>query len=67
LQTVFDDSSDSGTGDMVLSGTASESFVRSTLFWEAPMLTLGSELLLTMRDMGWKLNYSRKSGKSFES
>jgi hypothetical protein len=67
VQTVFDDSSDSGTGDMVLSGTASESFVRSTLFWEAPMLTLGSELLLTMRDMGWKLNYSRKSGKSFES
>lgn len=65
VQTTFDDSSDSGTGDMVLSGTANESLVRSTLFWEAPMLALGSELLLTMRDMGWKLNYSRKSGKDF--
>ena len=63
VQTAFDDSSDSGTGDMVLSGTASDMLVRSTLFWEAPMLALGSELLLTMRDMGWKLNYSRKSGK----
>lgn len=65
VQTTFDDSSDSGTGDMVLSGTANESLVRSTLFWEAPMLALGSELLLTMRDMGWKLNYSRKSGEYF--
>jgi hypothetical protein len=63
VQTAFDDSSDLGTGDLVLSGTASDLVVRSTLFWEAPMLTLGSELLLTMRDMGWKLNYSRKSGK----
>jgi hypothetical protein len=63
VQTAFDDSSDLGTGDLVLSGTASDLVVRSTLFWEAPMLTLGSDLLLTMRDMGWKLNYSRKSGK----
>ena len=37
--------------------------VRSTIFWEASALNLGSELLLTMRQAGWRPSYTRISGK----
>ncbi|KAL6162949.1 hypothetical protein ACJQWK_10546 [Exserohilum turcicum] len=40
-----------------------EQMVRSTIFWEASMLSLGSELLLTMRQAGWRPAYTRVSGK----
>jgi hypothetical protein len=40
-----------------------EQIVRSTIFWEASVLSLGSELLLTMRRAGWRPAYSRISGK----
>jgi hypothetical protein len=36
--------------------------VRSSLFWEAPSLKLGSELLDTLRKFGWKPSYARSSG-----
>jgi hypothetical protein len=40
----------------------SDQIVRSTIFWEASVLSLGSELLLTMRQAGWKPSYTRISG-----
>ncbi|KAF3000718.1 hypothetical protein E8E13_003089 [Curvularia kusanoi] len=61
VPTASRDSLDPSTEDIVSVGAPSGSIVRSTLFWEAPVLALGSELLLTMRDMGWRLNYSRRS------
>lgn len=36
--------------------------VRSTLFWEPPVLRSGSELLATMRRVGWRPSYIRASG-----
>ncbi|EUC46119.1 hypothetical protein COCMIDRAFT_36207 [Bipolaris oryzae ATCC 44560] len=40
-----------------------DQLVRSTIFWEAAMLSLGSELLLTMRQAGWRPAYTRTSEK----
>jgi hypothetical protein len=37
--------------------------VRSSLFWEAPSLSLGSELLNTYKRSGWRPAYARSSGK----
>jgi hypothetical protein len=42
---------------------SSDQVVRSTVFWEPSALRLGSELLLTMRQAGWRPNYTRISGK----
>jgi hypothetical protein len=39
-----------------------DQIVRSTIFWEASALNLGSELLLTMRQAGWRPTYTRTSG-----
>lgn len=63
VQSAYDELHESRNNEMVLSQTVGSQLVRSTIFWEAPMLGLGSELLLTMRDLGWKFSYSRKSGK----
>ncbi|KAG9189626.1 hypothetical protein G6011_06494 [Alternaria panax] len=41
----------------------SDQIVRSTIFWEASMLSLGSELLMTMKQAGWRPTYTRISGK----
>jgi hypothetical protein len=41
----------------------SEQIVRSTIFWEASVLSLGSELLSTLRRAGWRPTYSRITGK----
>jgi hypothetical protein len=35
--------------------------VRSSVFWEAPSLSLGSELLNTLRTYGWRPPYARSS------
>ena len=37
--------------------------VHSSLFWEAPALALGSELLATLRNVGWLPFYARRSGR----
>jgi hypothetical protein len=37
--------------------------VRSSVFWEGPSLSLGSELLSTYRRFGWKPPYARTSSK----
>ena len=39
-----------------------DQIVRSTIFWESSALNLGSELLLTMRQAGWRTPYTRISG-----
>jgi len=41
---------------------ANEVAVQGTVFWEPPAISLGSELLGTMRARGWKPMYFRKSG-----
>ena len=40
-----------------------DQLVRSTIFWEAAMISLGSELLLTMKQAGWRPAYTRTSGR----
>ncbi|KAL1796413.1 hypothetical protein ACET3X_004953 [Alternaria dauci] len=42
---------------------AGDQIVRSTIFWEASALSLGSELLLTMKQAGWRPTYTRISRK----
>ncbi|KAJ6280395.1 hypothetical protein J3E71DRAFT_200321 [Bipolaris maydis] len=44
-------------------GDSGDQLVRSTIFWEAAMLGLGSELLSTMRQVGWRPAYMRTSEK----
>lgn len=48
-------------------GDSDDRLVRSTIFWEAPMLTIGSELLLTKRQVGWRPEYVRTSGRTLQS
>lgn len=38
--------------------------IRSSVFWEAPVLSSGSELLNTLKTCGWRPQYARSSGKS---
>ncbi|KAI1543193.1 hypothetical protein PtrSN002B_007914 [Pyrenophora tritici-repentis] len=40
-----------------------EQIVHSTILWESPMLSLGSELLFSLRKAGWKPTYTRTSRK----
>lgn len=40
----------------------STDIVRSSIFWEAPVLSSGSELLNTLRAFGWRPPYARSSG-----
>jgi hypothetical protein len=64
VDSVFEDPEDMHVGQMIsydYEGTR-EQIVRSTIFWEASVLSLGSELLLTMRRAGWRPAYSRISG-----
>lgn len=50
--------------DLYLDLEAEESqLVCSTIFWEPPILPLGSELLSTLRLRGWRPLYFRMSGK----
>ncbi|KAF3049171.1 hypothetical protein E8E11_008717 [Didymella keratinophila] len=61
VTTIFDDPQDGNDGRLVPYTEESAQIVRSTLFWEPPALSLGSELLQTMKLSGWKPLYSRKS------
>ena len=53
-------------GSEALTGPHSslDQVVHSTVFWEPPALSLGSELLKTLRRRGWQAFYVRKSGKT---
>jgi hypothetical protein len=67
IESVFEDSEESQPFHMcqILPYTyddMSDQIVRSTIFWEASALSLGSELLLTMRQAGWRPTYTRISG-----
>ncbi|KAH7402410.1 hypothetical protein BKA66DRAFT_564328 [Pyrenochaeta sp. MPI-SDFR-AT-0127] len=59
--TVFEDPEEVEAGQIVRYDDMDEQVVRSTIFWEAPVLSLGSELLLTMRRAGWRPAYTRSS------
>ena len=67
VHAIMDGTQESSHDEMVLYNSNGKQLVRSTVFWEAPALALGSELLLTLRESGWKPNYSRKSGMYFSS
>ena len=62
VQAIFGDGQDQSQGELMSFEEGSAQIVRSTLFWEPPARALGSELLLTMKNQGWKPSYSRKSG-----
>jgi hypothetical protein len=67
VRAIMDGTQESSHDEVVLYNSNCKQLVRSTIFWEAPALALGSELLLTLRASGWKPNYSRKSGMYFSS
>lgn len=60
---VFEDPEEVDLVQLVAYEDTDEQVVRSTIFWEAPVLSLGSELLLTMKRAGWRPAYTRSSGK----
>jgi len=69
IDSTFEDP-DEDPGNQLIPYNHDESgdqLVRSTIFWEAATLTLGSELLLTMRQAGWRPAYTRTSGRSLLS
>jgi hypothetical protein len=61
IEAVFDDPNNAGR-DISIRSTH-KNLPRSTIFWEPPTLSLGSELLYTMKRAGWKPLYIRSSGK----
>ena len=67
IRTVIDGTQGSSHDEMVLYKPNDDHIVRSTIFWEAPALALGSELLLTLKESGWKPSYSRRSGMFSDS
>ncbi|CBX94530.1 predicted protein [Plenodomus lingam JN3] len=67
IQTVFEELADTSRSDVVPYQRGYNMATRSTIFWEAPMLGLRSELLSTMKQAGWKPFYVRASetGQTF--
>jgi hypothetical protein len=65
LSAVIQDSSDHSSGEVIMFNGGTDPLVQSTVFWDPPMLDLGSELLSTYRQYGWKPTYCRRSGSSF--
>ncbi|KAH7126923.1 hypothetical protein B0J11DRAFT_433272 [Dendryphion nanum] len=61
ISTVSDDSIDDTMSTLSLSTRAEGDFVRSTILWQGRVIPSGSDLLRTVRLMGWKPIYARKS------
>jgi hypothetical protein len=61
--TTFDALERGVNNALVRSEARNSELIRSTIFWEPPLLSLGSELLGTLRVKGWKPFYIRKSGR----
>ncbi|KAF2648473.1 hypothetical protein K491DRAFT_612710 [Lophiostoma macrostomum CBS 122681] len=57
----FEEQDDRYDQSLTRLSSVNEDIVRSTIFWEPPLLTLGSELLRTPRTTGWKPFYVRAS------
>lgn len=62
VDSMFEDIDSDNGKQLVKYDETQEQVVRSTVFWEPPILTLGSELLLTLRKAGWQPIYTRTSG-----
>jgi hypothetical protein len=62
--TAFDDPDYNESEALIGSHSSLDQVVHSTVFWEPPVLSLGSELLNTLRRRGWQAFYVRKSSKS---
>lgn len=62
IVTSFDGAHQGESRALVRTGTAGEGVVHSSVFWEPPLMTLGSELLETLRFRSWKPLYARSSG-----
>ena len=63
---TFEDVESSSYGQLMpyeRAGFSEEQVVYSTILWEPCRLSLGSELLLSLRRSGWKPTYSRTSRK----
>jgi hypothetical protein len=63
LDTSFGETATDHCGDIARVKELATKFVRSSVFWEAPSLIFGSELLSTYRKLGWRPPYTRSSGK----
>lgn len=62
---ILQEQQDGNSGQVVLYNGSNNELVQSTVIWDPPILDLGSELLLTYKQVGWKPVYCRKSGKCF--
>jgi hypothetical protein len=62
--TTFDAMDRGVNNALVQSEARNPDLIRNTIFWEPPLLSLGSELLGSLRVKGWKPFYIRKSGRS---
>ncbi|KAF1841779.1 uncharacterized protein K460DRAFT_409218 [Cucurbitaria berberidis CBS 394.84] len=67
VEAVFDGTEETRRGKLTRYDRRNDDLVRSTIFWEPPVLGLASELLFTMRKAGWKPWYFRCSdaGQTF--
>ncbi|KAF1951732.1 hypothetical protein CC80DRAFT_573813 [Byssothecium circinans] len=61
IMTTFDGTFRDSGGALIRPGESSPAIIQSSIFWESPLLALGSELLGTLKDRGWKPFYVRKS------
>ncbi|PSN70253.1 hypothetical protein BS50DRAFT_619143 [Corynespora cassiicola Philippines] len=57
----FEDTSYESNRALMHLDRSSEDLVRSTIFWESPIVSLGSELFETLKFKGWRPFYSRNS------
>lgn len=67
IKAEFDDLSEGNWSATTKPYDQREGFVRSTISWEHPVFVMGSELLRTLRGVGWKPLYFRGSGECLES
>ncbi|KAF2790029.1 hypothetical protein K505DRAFT_377814 [Melanomma pulvis-pyrius CBS 109.77] len=61
VPTTFDELENRNDNALVQSEAGSNELIRSTIFWEPPLRSIGSELLGTLRFRNWKPFYIRKS------
>ena len=63
LLSTFDNVDYEQSEALIGSDNSIEQVVHSTVFWEPPTLSVGSELLNTLRRRRWQAFYARKSGR----
>jgi hypothetical protein len=62
IHTTFEPGGSESTGSLSKLGGSTAPIIHSSIFWESSALSLGSELLSTLKISGWRPSYIRKSG-----